>query len=93
MKARYSHDCKKCILIGVKKNFDIYIHPAETANRTQIVARRSSDGPDYCSSILSVMLRDPRLYVHEPYNLIVEALAEYAAARAHIQHFLAALED
>lgn len=83
LKARYSHDCEKCKLIGLKKEYDIYIHPSDmgiSVSSAQIVARRSDDGPDYCSSTLSVLVRH-RLYTHEPYDLMVEALAEYAAAR------------
>jgi hypothetical protein len=82
LKARYSHDCEKCKLIGIKKDYDIYIHPGKgiSVSSAQIVARRSSDGPDYSSSTLSVLVRH-RLYPYEPYDLMIEALAEYAAAR------------
>jgi hypothetical protein len=47
-KPRYEHDCNACVYLGKHKEFDLYF--CDTAFPT-IIARFSSDGPDYASGM------------------------------------------
>lgn len=45
---RYQHDCDCCVYLGPYREYDLYLHP--TSPRT-VIARRSSDGPDYIAGV------------------------------------------
>lgn len=46
---RYEHDCTECIFLGKFKRYDLYFHPGLDPT---IIARYSSDGPDYISGLI-----------------------------------------
>ena len=45
IKPQYKHDCSECVYLGNYKNYDLYVHEHEYL--TELIARYSSDGPDY----------------------------------------------
>jgi hypothetical protein len=45
----FEHDCDTCIFLGIYNNHDLYYHPGILST---IIARFSSDGPDYISGIV-----------------------------------------
>lgn len=47
---RYEHDCPRCRWLGQHGEADLYFCPGSLANAT-VVARKSSDGPDYSSGM------------------------------------------
>ena len=47
---RYTHDCTNCTFLGQHKEFDLYVC-AVGKNITTVIARYSSDGPDYVSGL------------------------------------------
>jgi hypothetical protein len=54
-KPRYEHDCDNCDFLGRHEEYDLYYHP----NRPEwylpsVIARWSSDGPDYISGLAFV---------------------------------------
>jgi len=50
---RYVHECSTCIFLGLYEEYDLYYCP-QSGNPT-VIARYSSDGPDYLSSMISCM--------------------------------------
>ena len=51
---RYTHDCEHCKFLGRFGAEDLYVHPASTpgdALQETVIARSSSDGPDYASGM------------------------------------------
>jgi len=63
--AQHIHDCDDCIFLGVFVEYDLYFHKTDV--ETTVLARRSSNGPDYLSG-----LEFARRGIHPP---LVEALA------------------
>ncbi len=51
---KYEHDCSHCTFIGTFADMDVHICKGETEFQTSIIARFSSDGPDYASSPVSI---------------------------------------
>jgi hypothetical protein len=51
---RYKHDCKNCVFLGLYQEnntiYDLYVCAAGK-NISTVVARYSSDGPDYFSGL------------------------------------------
>ena len=45
----YEHDCDDCVFLGSFQNADLYYH--EGRIETTVIARYSSDGPDYSSGL------------------------------------------
>ncbi len=58
---RFTHDCDSCTFLGTYEEHDLYFCPREPT----VIARASSEGPDYCSGIVSARMGHP---------LLVEAL-------------------
>ena len=54
-KPRYEHDCLKCAYQGRINEYDIYTC-SNSIDDCSVIARSSSEGPDYWSSPLSLML-------------------------------------
>jgi hypothetical protein len=50
---RHEHDCDVCQLVGIKNGADLYFCPSEVS----YVVRRSSDGPDYSSLSLNIVVQ------------------------------------
>lgn len=50
MKPYYKHDCDQCVFLGIdeENKEDLYYCPEQIGGGT-IIARRSSDGPEYTS--------------------------------------------
>jgi hypothetical protein len=48
---RYSHDCDACIFLGREDDFDVYLCPDHVGGKLRgtLLARWSSNGPDYWS--------------------------------------------
>jgi len=47
-KPRYQHDCDACVFLGEHKKYDLYFCGGDWPT---VIARYSSDGPDYTSGI------------------------------------------
>ena len=72
--AHFKHDCEACISLGEFKGADLY-----TCLGQSLVARFSSDGPDYTSIdvfMLRRLLRQPKLridpHLREAYKRVLE---------------------
>lgn len=50
-KPRYQHDCNRCVFLGKNGEHDLYVCAKDMVIET-IIARYSSNGPDYCSGLL-----------------------------------------
>lgn len=48
--AKYQHDCDDCVFLGHFQGSDLYFHPSVPT----LVARRSSEEPDYVSGLYLV---------------------------------------
>ena len=46
---RYRHDCDVCKFLGIFKDYDLYFCPQ--GGEPTVIARYSSDGPDYLSGM------------------------------------------
>jgi|10_taG_2_1085330.scaffolds.fasta_scaffold37611_4 hypothetical protein len=58
----YDHDCEKCVYLGSiidgdQKIVDLYFCPKGSIRTMSIIARYSSDGPDYASSHIGYIER------------------------------------
>lgn len=53
MKPRYTHDCAKCTYQGSHGKFDVYRCKSTFHDTDNLIARYSSDGPDYSSMMRS----------------------------------------
>lgn len=45
----FVHDCDRCTFLGSFNNHDLYVH---TGGWPTVIARWSSDGPDYYSGLM-----------------------------------------
>ena len=45
----FDHDCKDCVFLGTHEGMDLYVCPQR--GMPTLIARHSSDGPDYTSGI------------------------------------------
>lgn len=54
MKPRYIHDCKACNFLGQHNEYDLYY--CARCEGGSVIARRSSEGSDYSSSMLSIVI-------------------------------------
>lgn len=61
---RYEHDCPHCTFLGQFEEFDLY-YCMQAMRLPTVIARRSSDGPDYVSGF-SFVSHIPAL--QEAYN-------------------------
>ena len=52
MKPKYKHDCSKCVFLGRYAKADLYVCPAEGNIIDTVIARFSSDPPDYISGLM-----------------------------------------
>ena len=52
--ARYGHDCNECTFLGQFNEYDLYFCPQGT--RPTVIARWSSNGPDYISGMALVII-------------------------------------
>lgn len=50
MHMRYEHDCKRCVPLGQHEEYDLY-YCESGAGMPTLVARWSSEGPDYKSGL------------------------------------------
>lgn len=48
---KFKHDCDKCEFLGTFEGHDLYVCLSKTRAMSSIIARRSSEGSDYMSSI------------------------------------------
>ena len=50
MSPKYKHDCESCRFLGTFFEFDVYLC------HQSIIARYGDDGPEYASSMISILL-------------------------------------
>ena len=48
----YEHDCNECVYLGELDGSDLYYHPDSGPLTETVIARHSSDGPDYTSGMV-----------------------------------------
>lgn len=53
---RYIHDCQQCRYLGPYKEYDLYVCSHKDQKIDTVVARYSSDGPEYYSGVNLVKL-------------------------------------
>ncbi len=79
MDTNFIHDCPQCRFLGSARNSgkvaDLYVCtdaqlPGSVAERTTIIARYGSDGPDYssCSISLFESVNHPDPFLREAYH-------------------------
>lgn len=49
---RYDHDCTNCIFLEQYDQYDLYFCPKNDGTIATVIARKSSEGPDYYSGLL-----------------------------------------
>lgn len=52
----YKHDCDKCTPLGEWRHYDLYICQTDKEYTTTVIARYGSDGPQYASFPVDVLL-------------------------------------
>lgn len=53
---RYDHDCESCVFLGPYQQFDLY-YCGDLGRLSTVIARWSSDGPDYASGMCFAVAR------------------------------------
>lgn len=88
MTPRFTHDCKKCLFRGRDGEFDMYWCQKEHsshANGGSIIARSSSDAPDYQSGpviqYLTTTIKESQVPVDAAHNALVRAAKKLLTER------------
>lgn len=70
MKPFHTHDCDECILLGKleteERKYDLYLceaDPVMSSGHDTLIARYSSDGPDYISCSVSMCNPTPPMII------------------------------
>lgn len=59
---RYKHDCKRCVFLGRHERYDLYFCD-QGGGLPTVIARYSSDGPDYISGLHNTVAPLKEAYV------------------------------
>ena len=77
----YEHDCNECVFLGTHKDketgviYDLYVHPRETIQETDLVARYGDFGPDCLSVTVGTFFQNNGVF-HNSFPEILKRLID-----------------